>query len=86
MSGEFGFEVPLHASLANPVELGGAPRSIAIVNTTLAAIICLGLQQPLIGAPMAVAAHLVASFAFRRDAYLHLLLARHLAMKPFLDA
>ena len=32
-----GFEAPLHRSLAEPILLGGAPRSIAIVNGTIAA-------------------------------------------------
>ena len=32
-----GFEVPLHRSLTEPILLGGAPRSVAILNGTLAA-------------------------------------------------
>ena len=34
-----GFEVPIHTSLGAPLLLGGAPRTIAIVNGTLAAAI-----------------------------------------------
>ena len=37
-----GFEVPLHRALAEPILLGGSPRSIAIVNGTLAAVKGLG--------------------------------------------
>src|SRR3546814_17766738 len=31
-----GFEVPLHRSLTEPILLGGAPRTVAIANGTLA--------------------------------------------------
>ena len=39
-----GFEVPLHRSLTEPILLGGAPRTVAIANGTLAAAVGLGLQ------------------------------------------
>ncbi len=39
-----GFVVPLHRALTEPILLGGAPRSIAILNGTLAAAISLGLR------------------------------------------
>ncbi len=38
-----GFEVPLHRSLTEPILLGGAPRTVAIANGTLAAAVGLGL-------------------------------------------
>ena len=34
-----GFEVPLHRSLTEPILLGGAPRTVAIANGTLAAAV-----------------------------------------------
>ncbi|HPG04939.1 MAG TPA: conjugal transfer protein, partial [Rhodoblastus sp.] len=34
-----GFSVPVHRSLAEPILLGGAPRSVAILVGTLAAAI-----------------------------------------------
>src|SRR3546814_5670111 len=40
-----GFEVSLHRALTVPILLGGAPRSLAIVNGTLAAAIGIGLQR-----------------------------------------
>ena len=40
-----GFEVPLHRSLTEPILLGGAPRTVAIANGTLAAAVGLGLQD-----------------------------------------
>ena len=52
MSGEppiEGFEAPIHRALVEPILLGGAPRSLAIVNGTAAAALGLGLQQWLAG-------------------------------------
>ena len=39
-----GFEVPLHRSPTEPILMGGAPRTVAIANGTLAAAVGLGLQ------------------------------------------
>ena len=44
-----GYEVPLHRSLTEPILLGGAPRTVAIANGTLAAAIGIGLQLWLAG-------------------------------------
>ena len=39
-----GFEVPLYRALVDPILLGGAPHTIAIINGTLAAALGLGLR------------------------------------------
>ena len=39
-----GYEIPLHRALTEPILMGGAPRSVAIFNGTLAAALGLGLQ------------------------------------------
>ena len=39
-----GFYAPVHRSLSDPILLGGAPRTVAIANGTLAAAIALGLR------------------------------------------
>ena len=44
-----GFVIPVHRALTEPILLAGAPRSIAILNGTLAAAIGLGLQLWLVG-------------------------------------
>ena len=44
-----GFEAPIHRALIEPILLGGAPRSIAILNGTVAAALGLGLQQWIAG-------------------------------------
>lgn len=37
-----GYEIPLHRALTEPILMGGAPRTVAIVNGTLAAALGLG--------------------------------------------
>ena len=39
-----GFYAPVHRALTEPILLGGAPRSLAIVNGPLAGAIGLGLR------------------------------------------
>ena len=39
-----GFEAPVHRALTEPILIGGAPRSIAILNGTLAAALGIGLR------------------------------------------
>jgi type IV secretion system protein TrbD len=40
-----GFSVPVHRALTEPILLGGAPRSIAILNGTLGGAVGLGLRR-----------------------------------------
>lgn len=84
MSGIEGFEVPLHASLASPILLGGAPRGLVILNGTLAAAIGLGLQQWLVGIAAWVIGHSIAVIATRRDPDFAPVLLRHLRQKGYL--
>jgi hypothetical protein len=46
-----GFTVPVHRALTEHILLGGAPRSIAILNGTLAGAVGLGLRLWLVGLP-----------------------------------
>ncbi|MDE2562575.1 MAG: VirB3 family type IV secretion system protein [Sphingomonadales bacterium] len=79
-----GFEAPIHASLVQPILLGGAPRGIAILNGTIAAAIGLGLQQWLAGIALWMTGHTLAVFAARRDADFAPVLIRHLRQKGYL--
>ena len=45
-----GFFAPVHRSLTEPILMGGAPRTVAIANGTLAAAIGLGLRLWIPGA------------------------------------
>ena len=44
-----GYTVPVHRALTEHILLGGAPRSIAIMNGTLAGAVGLGLRLWLVG-------------------------------------
>jgi type IV secretion system protein VirB3 len=79
-----GFEVPLHRSLTEPILLGGAPRSIAIVNGTIAAALGLGLQMWLAGVLLWIVGHSLAVFAAKRDPDFAIVLIRHLRQKAYL--
>ncbi len=62
-----GFFAPVHRSLAEPILLAGAPRSLAIANGTLAAAIALGLRLWIPGALIWAVGHAVAVWGARRD-------------------
>jgi type IV secretion system protein VirB3 len=76
-----GFEVALHRSLTEPILLAGAPRSLAILNSTLAAAIGLGLRMWISGLVMLAIGHTLAVFAAKRDPHFMDVLMRHLRQK-----
>ena len=84
MSRAEGYEVPLHRSLTEPILLGGAPRTVAIANGTLAAAIGLGLQLWLAGLAVWAIGHAAAVYAAKRDPQFMAVLMRHLKQKVFL--
>lgn len=80
-----GFEVPLHRALTVPILLGGAPRSLAIVNGTLAAAVGIGLQQWLPGVVLWVVGHVLAVWGAKLDPQFVEVFARHVKHRAFLD-
>ncbi len=78
-----GFEVPLHRALTEPILLGGAPRTTAIVIGTAAAALGLGLQMWVAGIALWVLGHSLAVFAAKRDPDFAPVLARHLHQKAW---
>ncbi|MDX8432761.1 VirB3 family type IV secretion system protein [Mesorhizobium abyssinicae] len=80
-----GFEVPVHRALTEPILLGGAPRTVAILNGTVAAVIGLGLQQWIAGLVLWIAGHTLAVFAARRDPDFASVLVRHLRLRGWLE-
>jgi type IV secretion system protein VirB3 len=73
-----GYEVPLHRALTEPILLGGAPRTVAIANGTLAAALGLGMRLWLPGIAFWLVGHALAVRAARSDAQFVPVLARHL--------
>ncbi|RJE87202.1 VirB3 family type IV secretion system protein [Paracoccus onubensis] len=73
-----GFSVPVHRALTEPILLGGAPRSIAILNGTLAGAIGLGLQLWLAGLLIWALGHIAAVWAAKRDPLFVEVARRHL--------
>ena len=73
-----GFIVPVHRALIEPILLAGAPRSLAIVNGTLAAALGLGLRLWLVGLGVWALGHMLAVWAARRDPHFVDVVRRHL--------
>ncbi|MBR2172075.1 VirB3 family type IV secretion system protein [Sphingopyxis sp.] len=73
-----GFFAPVHRALAEPILLGGAPRSLAIVNGTLAGAIGLGLRLWIAGLAIRAIGHALSVWAARRDSQFVDVARRHL--------
>ncbi|MEO1200769.1 MAG: VirB3 family type IV secretion system protein [Pseudomonadota bacterium] len=73
-----GFVIPVHRALTEPILLAGAPRSIAILNGTLAAAVGLGLQLWLVGLLIWIVGHLAAVWAAKRDPLFVDVVRRHI--------
>ena len=80
-----GFAVPVHRALTEHILLGGAPRSIAILNGTLAAAIGLGLRLWLVGLLIWAVGHFLAVWAARRDPQFVDVVRRHLRIPGHLS-
>jgi type IV secretion system protein TrbD len=81
-----GFYAPVRRSLTEPILLAGTPRSVAILNGTLAAAIGLGLRLWLVGAIIWFVCQLMAVWATRRDAAFVDVVRRHLRYPAHLVA
>ncbi len=73
-----GFVTPVHRALTEPILMGGAPRSIAIINGTLAAALGIGLLLWFLG-------HMAAVWAAKRDPDFVEVVRRHLRFPGFLN-
>lgn len=80
------FAGSLHRSLTEPILLGGAPRTVAVINGTLAAAVGLGLQLWLPGLALWLAGHTLAVWGAKQDVQFMEVFARHLKHKSLLDA
>ncbi|MBB5051794.1 MAG: VirB3 family type IV secretion system protein [Afipia sp.] len=73
-----GFTAPVRRSLSDPILLGGAPRTVAIANGTLAAALGLGLRLWIPGLLLWAIGHAAAVWAAKRDAQFVDVVRRHL--------
>lgn len=80
-----GYEIPLHRALTEPIVMRGAPRTVAIVNGTLAAALGLGLQLWLAGVAVWIVGHTAAVYAARKDPAFMEVLVRHVRHKGHLS-
>lgn len=80
-----GYAVPVHRALTEHILLGGAPRSIAILNGTLAAALGLGLRLWLVGLGLWAIGHLAAVWAAKRDPQFVDVVRRHLRIPGHLS-
>nr|WP_077355252.1 VirB3 family type IV secretion system protein [Brevundimonas sp. LM2] len=81
-----GFVAPLHRALTEPVLLAGAPRSLAILNGTLAAALGLGLRLWLVGLVLWLVGHAAAVWAARQDPLFVEVVRRHLRYPAWMEA
>jgi len=81
-----GFDAPVHRALTEPILLGGAPRSVAILSGTLAAAIGLGLHLWVAGIAFWAIGHGAAVWAAKRDAQFVDVVRRHLRYPAYLRA
>ena len=80
-----GFSVPVHRALTEHILLGGAPRSIAIMNGTLAGAVGLGLRLWLVGIAIWAIGHIAAVWAAKRDPLFVEVGRRHLRIPAHLS-
>nr|WP_198577157.1 VirB3 family type IV secretion system protein [Caulobacter hibisci] len=62
-----GYFAPVRRALIEPMLLGGAPRTVAIANATLAAALGLGLRLWLVGLAIWLVGHALAVWGARHD-------------------
>jgi type IV secretion system protein VirB3 len=79
-----GFSVPVHRALTEPILLGGAPRTVAIANGTLAAAIALGLRLWIPGIALWLLGHAATVWAAKHDAQFVEVVRRHLRYPAYL--
>ena len=80
-----GFEAPVHRSLTEPILMGGAPRSIAILNGTLVAALGIGLRLWVAGLLLWFVGHMAAVWAAKRDPDFVEVVRRHLRIPGHLN-
>ena len=79
-----GFELVLHRSLTEPIQIGGAPRAAALLIGTISAALALGLRLWLVGLAFWIVGHGVAVWLAKRDPAFVEVAVRHTKHKGWL--
>lgn len=79
-----GFTAPVRQALTQSILMGGAPRSYAILNGTLAAVVAFA-GQPLWGLALGIVGHAAGVFLAKRDADAVEILKRAMKIKGRLE-
>ena len=79
------YAAPVHRSLIEPILMAGAPRSVAIINGTLAAALGLGLRLWVPGLLLGLLGHALAAWAARHDPDFVDVARRHLRLPSHMD-
>lgn len=74
--------IKIFKSLLTSILIAGAPRTFAIINSTICAALVLGLQNILI-LPLSVLLHIAAVILCKKDPYFFSVILRHLQKKPY---
>ena len=79
-----GFEAPVHRALTEPILIAGAPRSLAILNGTLAAALGLGFRLWIVGLVLWLLGHALGVWAAKRDPHFVEVVRRHVRLPAHL--
>jgi type IV secretion system protein VirB3 len=80
-----GFVAPVHRALTEPILMGGAPRSVAILNGTIAAALGLGLRLWIAGLLLWFVGHMASVWAGKRDPEFVEVVRRHVRVPTHLN-
>ena len=80
-----GFTVTVHRALTEHMLLGGAPRTVAIANGTIAAALGLGLRLWAVGLAVWLVGHMAAVWMAKRDPQFVDVVRRHLRLPAYLE-
>ena len=80
-----GFVAPVHRALTEPILMGGAPRSVAILNGTIAAALGLGLRLWVAGLLLWFVGHMASVWAGKRDPEFVEVVRRHVRVPTHLN-
>ena len=79
---EDGYQVPIRQSLTNQILLSGVPRTIALLNGTLAGALGLGMQSWFM-VPICIVFHILAVVMTKRDPQFFDCFKRHINQKSY---